>query len=306
MSLRVAVLAILINSDNKTVGARLNINGKVLDVTNAQLLERKDELILDNAIIDSNGFVRAKHGSLHRMVIKEKVNIIEHKEMQDVKKLLSINPITVYHGSKEKCFTHTYGIGSTNNDYGRGFYTTPYADLGREWALGSYTKGDKGYLHKYILDTTDLNILDLTKLDSLHWVAELLTYRKINRQDNIFVTEDMNKFLAKYKLDTSCYDIIIGYRADDSYFTYAEDFVENLLAIETLETALRRGSLGIQVFIKSKKAFSKLKEMGEPELVPSKYRVRFEKRRRAAIEQYKQDKMNMVNVKDKRRIKDFI
>lgn len=306
MLLKGTVLAILTNSDNKTIGTRININSKIVDVTNTQLLEKKPELILDNAIIDSNGFVRAKHGNLPKIVIKEKLNTIEHKETQDVKKLLSTNPITIYHGSKEQHFTPTYGVGSDNNDYGRGFYTTPYAELGREWALGSYTKGDKGYLHKYELDTNDLNILDLTKLDSLHWIAELLTYRKLNRQDNMFVAEDINKFLAKYKLDTSAYDIIIGYRADDSYFTYAEDFVENLLARETLETALRRGSLGIQIFIKSKRAFSKLQEIGEPELVHPKYKARFEQRRKLAVEQYKQDRMNMMNVKDRRRMQDFI
>jgi hypothetical protein len=51
------------------------------------------------------------------------------------------------------------------------------------------------------------------------------------------------------------YDIIIGYRADDSYFSFAKDFISNTISLEQLSRAMRLGKLGEQVVLKSKKAF---------------------------------------------------
>lgn len=68
-------------------------------------------------------------------------------------------------------------------------------------------------------------------------------------QDNVKI------LLEKYKLDTGAHDVIIGYRADDSYFAYAEAFVSGTIYKDTLEKALRTGELGIQVFIKGERAF---------------------------------------------------
>ena len=173
-------VAILVNESNKTVGAQLNIDGKNINIKTEQLSERCNEIELLNAVIDVNGFVRAKNGNLKKIQIKERPNTIEYKDIQEVKKLLSENPIKLYHGNKDASMIPLYGKGVKNNDYGRGFYTTPDAELGKEWAMGTYTKGSVGYLHKYELDTTNLNILDITQLDSLHWVAELLANRTLN------------------------------------------------------------------------------------------------------------------------------
>jgi hypothetical protein len=51
----------------------------------------------------------------------------------------------------------------------------------------------------------------------------------------------------------------LGYRADDSYFSFARAFISNTISIAQLEKAMYLGELGTQYFIKSKKAFSKLK-----------------------------------------------
>lgn len=119
--------------------------------------------------------------------------------------------------------------------------------------MSSYTRGNKGYLHTYELNLEGLKVLDLTKLDSLYWIAELIVNRRINTDDRETLEDDINKFIAKYKLNTDEYDVIIGYRADGSYFTYAEDFMTGVIYKETLEHALRFDNLGLQVFIKSKK-----------------------------------------------------
>ena len=49
----------------------------------------------------------------------------------------------------------------------------------------------------------------------------------------------MDNFLPDYK----SYDIIKGYRADDSYFSYARDFISNTLSLEDLKQAMMLGKL---------------------------------------------------------------
>jgi hypothetical protein len=56
--------------------------------------------------------------------------------------------------------------------------------------------------------------------------------------------------------------LIIGYRADDSYFYYAESFINNGISVGQLASAMRLGKLGEQIVIKSKFAFSNLKYNG--------------------------------------------
>ena len=58
------------------------------------------------------------------------------------------------------------------------------------------------------------------------------------------------------------YDLITGYRADDSYFDYAETFLNNGISVEQLARAMRLGKLGEQIVIKSQYVFSLLKYEG--------------------------------------------
>ncbi|MBQ8821275.1 MAG: DUF3990 domain-containing protein, partial [Lachnospiraceae bacterium] len=58
--------------------------------------------------------------------------------------------------------------------------------------------------------------------------------------------------------DLKDYDVVIGYRADDSYFSFAESFVQNGLPLRSLNRALRLGRLGEQVVLISEKAFANL------------------------------------------------
>lgn len=151
---------------------------------------------------------------LSEKVYKNRPNTIEYAEMLSAKALLSSRIITVYHGNKTENITPTYGLGSAKNDYGKGFYTTPSMELAKEWAWGTYAAGKKGYVHTFELDIEGLNILNLTELDSIHWIAELVYNRKLNIQDKEVVQENIEILLDRYKLDTSKHDIIIGYRAN--------------------------------------------------------------------------------------------
>ena len=66
-------------------------------------------------------------------------------------------------------------------------------------------------------------------------------------------------FVAKYSIDISNYDVIEGWRADDAFFSYIEDFFTMFLSLENLKEALKFGDLGNQVCLKSRKAFDIIK-----------------------------------------------
>ena len=238
-------------------------------------------------------------------VKKIRPNMAEYAEITAVKRLLQKRNMLLYHGNKNESMIPTYGAGRIDNDYGRGFYTTSDQELAKEWAWGTYTQGNKAYIHTFELDTADLRILDLTELDSIHWIAELLFIRKLNLGDKEVVQDNVKILLEKYKLDTGAHDVIIGYRADDSYFAYAEAFVSGTIYKDTLEKALRTGELGIQVFIKGERAFERLRKVGVNE-VPDKYRGYFVKRDRRAREQYNALRVNQGSRGGKQTIYDFI
>ena len=228
-------------------------------------------------------------GSVQRLI--NTPNTIEQSEINKAKRLLDTNPVMLYHGNQDAAMIPVFGQGKRNNDYGQGFYTTPDKELGKEWAYSGFTKCECGYLHSYCLDKTGLEILDLTKLDSMHWLAELLQHRRIDldldEDADMIVSDRIEQFLAKYKLNTDKYDLIIGYRADDKYFSYADSFVRMELYRESLDKALRLGNLGLQVFFKSEKAFERLHESAHNcEIVDKKYRNFYLKRDQDAREQF--------------------
>lgn len=240
-------------------------------------------------------------------IINHMPNAVEQQEMRAAANLLKQDILTLYHGSKEAELTPRYGAGRPNNDYGAGFYTTPDIELAKEWAYSSYTKGNQGYLHTFRLQKDGLKILDLTQHDSLHWIAELLSHREINLEGREALRDIRDAFIQKYKLNTDDYDVIIGYRADDSYFSYAVDFLQSAIYKDTLENALRYGHLGLQVFIKSEKAFAQLEKMAV-EAVPLKYARFYEERDQDAREKYSVQRKRERNTVSRKRqtIHDFV
>ena len=75
-------------------------------------------------------------------------------------------------------------------------------------------------------------------------------------------------FVEKYRIDTSPYDVIKGWRADSSYFLIAKRFVRDELDASLLSPllsdALRLGDLGQQYCIKSEKAFKLIHRKYQP------------------------------------------
>jgi hypothetical protein len=70
--------------------------------------------------------------------------------------------------------------------------------------------------------------------------------------------ERCNRMIERYGVDVNAYDIIRGYRANDSYFQFATDFVTDTITLETLMKSNIAGNLGMQVCIKSEQAYRQI------------------------------------------------
>lgn len=191
-------------------------------------------------------------------------------------KYIWVMRMLLYHGSKYIVEQPQYGKGKRNNDYGIGFYCTASMELAKEWACDDTYDG---YANIYEIDEANLNILRLNNAEYniLHWLTLLLKYRTF-RITNDLAKDAKDYLLNNFTLELNGYDAIIGYRADDSYFSFAEDFLNNAISINKLKHAMYLGELGEQFVLKSPLAFSKIKFIGtEPALrkdylVPKKFR----------------------------------
>ena len=168
--------------------------------------------------------------------------------------------LTIYHGSQQIIETPTFGEGRKNNDFGLGFYCTESKDLAKEWAVSSLRDG---FSNQYTLDTEFLNMLKLNSPDYtiLNWMAVLVANRQFSIKTPV-ARRAKAYLIENFGININVYDLITGYRADDSYFDYAEAFLNNAITVEQLSRAMRLGKLGEQIVIKSKFAFSKIKFEG--------------------------------------------
>ena len=164
--------------------------------------------------------------------------------------------ITIYHGSEQIVEVPTFGKGKKNNDFGLGFYCTESDALAKEWAVSSLRNG---FSNRYSLDTEYLNVLNLNSPDYtiLNWIAVLVEHRLFSIKTPV-ARRAKRYLIENFGVNVSAFDLITGYRADDSYFDYAESFLNNGITVEQLARAMRLGKLGEQIVVKSKFAFSRL------------------------------------------------
>ena len=167
--------------------------------------------------------------------------------------------MTIYHGSEFIIKNPDLKSGKKHNDYGQGFYCTENMELAKEWAC----KNDKdGFVNAYTLDISKLKVLNLNSeaYSILNWIAILLQNR-VFHLDSPVALRAREYLIEHFAIDTSAYDVIIGYRADDSYFSFADAFLSNTLSLRSLEQALRLGKLGEQIVLVSEEAFEQIKFM---------------------------------------------
>lgn len=132
-----------------------------------------------------------------------------------------------------------------------------------------------------------MKILDLNddKYCILHWLAILLSNREFDTPAGLAL--EAKEFLKKnFMLDYKEYDIIKGYRADDSYFSFAQDFINGTISYRQLNNAMYLGKLGIQYVLKSKEAFNRIVFDGYEEAEYKEWYAKKMKRDKSARREY--------------------
>lgn len=163
----------------------------------------------------------------------------------------------LFHGSDKEVIKPIYGYGRPDCDYGSGFYLTADYDSAKIWA-SQYDEG--GFVNTYKIDLEKLKVLRLdhnTNDDVLRWVS-LLCKHRIDQETRTIARREIEFLNNNYPVDLTGVDIIIGYRADDSYFDYTRAFLTNRLPIELLKEAMILGQLGLQYALISPKAFDEI------------------------------------------------
>ena len=202
----------------------------------------------------------------------------------------------LYHGSEFLIEKPEFGKSARHNDYGRGFYCTENIELAREWACA---KQKNGYVNIYELDMEGLKVLNLndSKYHILNWLAILADNRTYWQNGSI--AEEAKKYLKDNFLpDISEYDVIIGYRADDSYFAFAQDFVAGVISMQKLAEAMRLGKLGEQIVLKSPKAFEQIKYLGHELVDAGIYYARKKEREREARKEYRLRRSQKADIRE--------
>ena len=165
--------------------------------------------------------------------------------------------ITLFHGSEKVIEVPSFSEGKRNNDFGLGFYCTETENFAKEWAVSSLRDG---FCNRYTLDTEYMKILNLNSPDYtiLNWIAVLVEHRLFSIRTPI--ARRAKKYLIdNFGINVNAFDIVTGYRADDSYFDYAESFLNNAISVEQLAAAMKLGKLGEQIVLKSQFAFSRIR-----------------------------------------------
>ena len=204
--------------------------------------------------------------------------------------------MVIYHGSESIIEKPIWGKGKPNNDYGRGFYCTESIELAKEWACSN---NRNGYANKYDLDCSKLKILNLNneKYNILNWLAVLAKNRTY--WQNKSISEEAKKYIEEnFYVNTDGYDLIIGYRADDSYFTFVQDFASGTISLKKLSEAMKLGKLGEQIVLKSEKAFSNISFLGYENAHADIYYEKKSLRDLEARRSYRRSKQNESSLND--------
>lgn len=208
--------------------------------------------------------------------------------------------IILYHGSNEKIEKPVFGKGKAYNDYGQGFYCTEHKELAKEW---SCNEGIDGFVNKYELDTTGLKILNLSSEEYtiLHWLALLIENRRF-RVSTPVMRRGVLWLKEHFSVDISEYDLIIGYRADDSYFSFARAFISNEISLSQLNYAMQLGKLGEQYVLKSKKAFDRIEfisaELADNTIYYARRKMRDDEARSAFFAELEKEDLGGIYMRD--------
>ncbi|MBQ6603475.1 MAG: DUF3990 domain-containing protein [Eubacterium sp.] len=192
--------------------------------------------------------------------------------------------ITLFHGSEKIIEKPFYGGSKPYNDYGSGFYCTENADLAREWSVDS---NRDGFVNHYICEEDGLTVLRLNdgSYSILNWLSILLENRKFQTTARL-AREAKRYILTEFSVPYKEADMIVGYRADDSYFAFANDFLNGTITLSQLEEAMFLGKLGEHIVLKSEESYRRIHFIDYEPTDAGIWYPRRQKRDAAARKQY--------------------
>ena len=157
-------------------------------------------------------------------------------------------------------------------------------ELAREWAC---LEGIDGYVNRYTINLDHISVLNLRdpEYSILHWLTILTENRKL-RISTPAMRRGVEWLQNHFHIDTTAYDAIIGYRADDSYFSFARAFLTNQISLAQLSYAMKLGKLGEQFVLMSWKAFDTVRFEGYEAVDSSVYYVKRKARDEEARSSY--------------------
>lgn len=131
------------------------------------------------------------------------------------------------------------GTAQFSKSFGNGWYCRFNKDLAREY----------GHINKYEIDFKDLKILDLRKENIMDWMSIVTMNRNLIVRDCVFSFNN---------IDISEYDVIIGYRSDNSNLVALKQCLAGTITRTTLLEILLADERNIEICLRTSKAKSKL------------------------------------------------
>lgn len=166
----------------------------------------------------------------------------------------------IYHGSSRIVRSPGFGTGNAYNDFGLGFYCFESAEAA---ACAASSNGLNGFVSAYSIETDGLRIINLcsSQYTPLHWLYLLFSFREFGTVSPLAhrSREYINKY---YSVDFQGCDCIIGYRADNSCFSFAGEFAAGRMSYQALRAALTHTDSNRQFVLKSNRAFDRISFAG--------------------------------------------
>lgn len=169
--------------------------------------------------------------------------------------------MTLYHGSQNESVRPQFDLGSESHDFGKGFYLTESVELAQEWSVYR-PKSHDGWVHSFELDLQGLKVFDFRTAGVFAWVAELMRHRAAD--ESAAYRRRAPAFIDRYGVDAQDADVLVGWRADASYFYIVKAFVRDEVDANVLGDLLKLGDFGIQYVVRSKRAYEHLTAGSQP------------------------------------------
>ena len=167
---------------------------------------------------------------------------------------------TIYHGTSHIIRSPKFGTGRQYNDFGLGFYCSESPQFAAEWAVDRELNG---FVSAYSLNYDGLRIINLCgpQYNPLHWLSLLFNFREFDMSSDSAhrAREYINK---RFSVDFQGCDCIIGWRADNRCFMFAQNFLDGKLSYQLLKHALVSDDSNRQFVLKSNRAFDRISFAG--------------------------------------------